>query len=196
MTAAKYIQLVSGEFVETATVETSAGAGDAGKVPNLDSTGKLDSSMIPSSGSLPAVVSIFHLSSNFSPGSTGALVDITGAALTVPAAGSYLMEFYIACSSPTSTAYTWAVNVTGGTVSNFLLTGYVPFGQNSYQGQSATLNNTAGFSATVNTTAQIPHTWWGYFDCTASGSAQLRVNPGSTSLNVLIGSWGRLTRVA
>lgn len=137
-----------------------------------------------------------RLTSNFSPGSTGALVDITGMSLTVPVAGSYLFEFYIACSSPSSVAYTWAINVTGGTISNLMMTGYVPFGQNSYQGQTVTVNNTAGFSATVSTTAQIPHTWWGSFDCTASGSAQLRVNPGSTSLSVIIGSWGRLTRIA
>lgn len=137
-----------------------------------------------------------RLTSAFSPGSTGALVDVTGMVLNMPSAGSYLFEFYLSRSSPSSTAFTWAINVTGGTVSNLLMTGYVPLGQNSYQGNTVTLNNTAGFSGTVTTTAQIPHQFFGSFDCTASGSAQLRVNSGSTSLSVLIGSWGRLTRIA
>lgn len=145
---------------------------------------------------LPAMIAMCRLTSNFSPGSTGALVDVTGLSLTVPASGSYAFEFYIARSSPSSTAFTWAANVTGGTISNFMMTGVVPLGQNSYQGNTVTLNNTAGFSYTVTTTAQIPHFWWGYFDCTSSGSCQLRVNSGSTSLSVLAGSWGRLTRIA
>lgn len=196
MTAAKYIKLVSGELQEASTVETSAGAGDAGKIPNLNSSGQIDSSMIPSSGSLPALSSMFLLSSAFSPGSTGALVDVTGASLTVPAAGSYTMEFYLSRSSPSSTAFTWAINVTGGTISNLMFTGMVPLGQNSYQGNTVTVNNTAGFSGTITTTAQIPHVFWGAFTCTASGSAQLRVNSGSTSLQVLAGSWGRLVRIA
>jgi hypothetical protein len=137
-----------------------------------------------------------RLTSAFSPASTGSLVDVTGMSLAMPVAGSYLFEFYISRSSPSSTAFTWAVNVTGGTISNLLMTGVVPLGQNSYQGNTVTLNNTAGFSYTVSTTAQIPHFWWGSFDCTASGTCQLRVNSGSTSLSVLVGSWGRLTRIA
>lgn len=145
---------------------------------------------------LPALVSAFRLTSNFSPGSTGSLVDVTGASLTVPKAGSYLMEFYFSKNSPNGTLFSWAVNVTGGTITNFLVTGYGPLGQTSYEGNSTTTNGGAFVSGTVTTTAQIPHTFWGSFDCTASGTAQLQVNSGSTSLTVLIGSWGRLTRIA
>lgn len=38
---------VPGTLAEEATVSSSAGAGDAGKVPELNSEGKLDSSMLP-----------------------------------------------------------------------------------------------------------------------------------------------------
>lgn len=42
MTAVKYLKQVSGELLEEVTVETSAGAGDASKIPNLNSSGVLD----------------------------------------------------------------------------------------------------------------------------------------------------------
>lgn len=44
---AKYIRLNAGRLTETAATATSAGAADAGKIPELDSTGRLDSSMMP-----------------------------------------------------------------------------------------------------------------------------------------------------
>lgn len=45
---AKYIKLASGGFAEESTVGTSAGAGDASKVPHLDANGRLDTSFMPS----------------------------------------------------------------------------------------------------------------------------------------------------
>lgn len=45
---AKFLKVgSSGLPTEEATIQTSAGAGDAGKVPHLDSNGKLDSTMMP-----------------------------------------------------------------------------------------------------------------------------------------------------
>lgn len=44
---AKYIKLSSGNLVEQATISTSAGAGDAGKIAELDSSGRWDVSMMP-----------------------------------------------------------------------------------------------------------------------------------------------------
>lgn len=44
---AKYITLVSGELAEASGVATSAGAGDAGKIVQLDSSGRLDTTMMP-----------------------------------------------------------------------------------------------------------------------------------------------------
>ena len=46
--AEKFIELVNGEFVQNEGLVTSAGAGDAGKIPALDAAGKLDSTLMPS----------------------------------------------------------------------------------------------------------------------------------------------------
>lgn len=46
--AEKYIKHSAGVLTEQEATDTSAGAGDAGKIPALDSTGRLDSSLLPS----------------------------------------------------------------------------------------------------------------------------------------------------
>lgn len=45
--AAKYIKNDSGQLAEVEATTASAGAGDAGKIVGLDSSGKIDSSMMP-----------------------------------------------------------------------------------------------------------------------------------------------------
>lgn len=45
--ANKYLAMVAGLISEVAGLVTSAGAGDAGKIPALDSSGKLDQSLMP-----------------------------------------------------------------------------------------------------------------------------------------------------
>lgn len=45
--AQKFLALVSGRLKELASLVVSAGAGDAGKIPALDGTGKLDNSVMP-----------------------------------------------------------------------------------------------------------------------------------------------------
>lgn len=45
--ANKYLALVAGKLKEIAAIVTSAGAGDAGKIPALDGSGKLDSTLMP-----------------------------------------------------------------------------------------------------------------------------------------------------
>jgi hypothetical protein len=45
--ANKYIAMVAGLLTEVAALVTSAGAGDAGKIVALDSSGKLDTSVMP-----------------------------------------------------------------------------------------------------------------------------------------------------
>lgn len=47
MAGDKYLYNNSGTITEKASIQSSAGAGDAGKIPALDGTGKLDSSMMP-----------------------------------------------------------------------------------------------------------------------------------------------------
>lgn len=44
---AKFLKVGATGVAEEATVATSAGAGDSGKVPNLDSSGKIDISFMP-----------------------------------------------------------------------------------------------------------------------------------------------------
>jgi hypothetical protein len=47
MAGNKYIANNAGTLTEVASVQTSAGAGDAAKIPALDSSGRLDTSMMP-----------------------------------------------------------------------------------------------------------------------------------------------------
>lgn len=47
MAGNKYIANSSGALAEVAAIQSSAGAGDAGKIPALDSGGKIDSTMMP-----------------------------------------------------------------------------------------------------------------------------------------------------
>jgi hypothetical protein len=44
---AKYIAQVAGKLTEVAGLAASAGAGDAGKIPQLDGAGRIDNSMMP-----------------------------------------------------------------------------------------------------------------------------------------------------
>lgn len=44
---ANYLALVTGKIKEVAAVILSSGAGDAGKIPALDATGRLDNSFMP-----------------------------------------------------------------------------------------------------------------------------------------------------
>lgn len=47
MAGNKYLKLSGGELAEQAALQTSSGAGDAGKIVALDSTGRIDQSMLP-----------------------------------------------------------------------------------------------------------------------------------------------------
>jgi hypothetical protein len=45
--AQKFLRILAGVISELEALVTSAGAGDAGKIPALDATGKLDNSLMP-----------------------------------------------------------------------------------------------------------------------------------------------------
>lgn len=47
MAANTYLDSVSGETQQKAAINTSAGAGDAGKIPALDAAGRLSATMLP-----------------------------------------------------------------------------------------------------------------------------------------------------
>lgn len=57
MAGNKYIAQSSGLLTEVAAIQTSAGAGDAGKIPAVDSTGRLDATLMPV-GVVPEVKSL------------------------------------------------------------------------------------------------------------------------------------------
>jgi hypothetical protein len=47
MSGLSFLRLVAGRLVEVLGIQASAGAGDAGKIPALDASGKLDPTMMP-----------------------------------------------------------------------------------------------------------------------------------------------------
>lgn len=53
----KYLALTAGTITEENAINTSAGAGDAGKIPKLDSAGTLPISMLPT-GTGPDVITV------------------------------------------------------------------------------------------------------------------------------------------
>ena len=64
--ADKYIRQNAGQFAEVEGTVTSAGAGDAGRIPALDSSGKLDNSLMPSG--IGADTEVMATSENLSAG--------------------------------------------------------------------------------------------------------------------------------
>lgn len=54
--ADKYLYNNSGTITEKAAIQTSAGAGDAGKIPAVDSTGKLDTTFMPVGIAAPSAI--------------------------------------------------------------------------------------------------------------------------------------------
>jgi len=75
--ANKYIALVTGRHTEVEATATSAGAGDAGKIPALDGAGRLDSTMMPVG--LGADTASIEASENLAAGDFVNLHDSSGA---------------------------------------------------------------------------------------------------------------------
>lgn len=63
---AKYLENNGGQIREVVGTATSAGAGDAGKIPQLDSSGRLDNSLMPSG--IGADTEVMESSENLSAG--------------------------------------------------------------------------------------------------------------------------------
>lgn len=63
---AKYLENNAGQLREVTGTQTSAGAGDAGKIPQLDSSGRLDNSLMPSG--IGADTEVMASSENLSAG--------------------------------------------------------------------------------------------------------------------------------
>ena len=77
MAGNKYIANTAGTLTEVASIQTSAGAGDAGKIPAVDSTGRLDSTFMPV-GIAPDTASIVS-SENLAAGDFVNIHDVAGA---------------------------------------------------------------------------------------------------------------------
>jgi hypothetical protein len=78
MAAQKTLQLVSGKITQVSAKDTSAGAGDAGKVVALDTSGRIDPSMMPVG--IGADVKSILASENISAGKYVNIYDDAGTA--------------------------------------------------------------------------------------------------------------------
>ena len=74
--AQKPIQLVNGKLTQVEAQVTSAGVADAGKIPALDSSGKLDLSLLPVS--IGPDVAVVEADENLSPGDYVNIFDDAG----------------------------------------------------------------------------------------------------------------------
>lgn len=74
---AKYIKNNAGTLTEESTVATSAGAGDAGRIPGLDGSGRLDTSFMPTG--IGADTSIITASEALAAGDLVNIWNSTGA---------------------------------------------------------------------------------------------------------------------
>lgn len=130
---AKFTKLTAAKdgLVEESTVTTSAGVGDAGKVPNLDAGGKLDASMLPD-GTVPTTVAAASEALT-----AGSFVDIYNDAgttkvrlATAATSGKTADGFVIAdvAQDADATVYTGGINkaVTGVTAGPVYLSATTP----------------------------------------------------------------------
>jgi hypothetical protein len=131
--------------------------------------------------------------------STTTLTDITSLTLTVPAAGTYIYEFYLYVQASTaSNVAGYAVNVTGGTITGYIANALKVTNTTAVLSGVQTTNNTAFVAAvygaaTTNFLTELN----GSFVCTASGTVIPKFQMATSgSLTAAIGSWGRLTRIA
>ena len=76
MAGDKYIYNNSGTLTEKEAIQSSAGAGDAGKIPAVDSTGKLDLSFMPTG--IGADTAVITASENLAAGDLVNVWDSTG----------------------------------------------------------------------------------------------------------------------
>jgi len=101
--ANKYLKNNAGVLTEEEAIQTSAGAGDAGKIPALDSAGRLDSTVMPVG--IGADTASVATSENLAAGDIVDIYDVTGTPTARKAdgstAGKYATGFVlVATTSP------------------------------------------------------------------------------------------------
>lgn len=74
---AKYLKNASGTITEESSIASSAGAGDASKIPHLDGAGKLDASFMPTG--IGADTAVIEASENLAAGDLVNIHNSTGA---------------------------------------------------------------------------------------------------------------------
>lgn len=135
--ADKYLYLNSGVPTEKSAVTTSAGAGDSGKIVALDSTGKLDTTMMPTG--LAADTALIAASENLAAGDFVNVYNDTGTPkcrkADASAAGKHAHGFVLsAVTAPAdATVYFEGSNnqVSGATAGDVFLSATVPGGSTS-----------------------------------------------------------------
>jgi hypothetical protein len=192
----------SGDFVGPASATSTA------VVLFNGTTGKLGMNsvvLIDGSGNMTGIASLnsgiitpstARLSSAFTSSGTSQQ-DITGTSITVPAAGTYLFEYYLStANSSTTGTMSFAVNATGGTISGFQLQVQNPTTTTNLLVGTSTTNGTAATGGARTVTTAIPVMLIGSFACTSSGSVVARVTMSANTVTIAVGSWGRLIRTA
>src|SRR5262245_32059841 len=76
MAGRKYLKQSSGQIAEESSIQSSAGAGDAGKIPALDASGRLDNTMMPVG--IGAETKVMATSENLSAGMLVNIYDNSG----------------------------------------------------------------------------------------------------------------------
>lgn len=134
MAGKKYLAQSAGNIIEEASIQSSAGAGDAGKVVALDSAGKIDNSMMPTG--IGAETKLLAASENLSAGDFVNIYDDAGTTKCRKADASTNKRadgFVLAAvtTGNNATVYTEGINnqlsgLTGG--SYYFLSGATPGG--------------------------------------------------------------------
>lgn len=192
----------SGDFVgpasatDTALVRFSGTTGKLGQnsAISCDSSGNLTGVGSINSRYVPALAA---LSSSASTSGT-TLTDITNLSLTVAVAGTYAFEFYLYVqASATANTIAFAVNATGGTISNYIASAVKSTNTTAVLAGVQTTNNTAFVSGVYGAaTTNFPTIMNGSFTCTASGSVVPRFSSSAGTATAAVGSWGKLIRIS
>jgi hypothetical protein len=122
MAARKYLKVASGVVGEEAAIESSAGAGDEGKIPALDATGKLDSTMMPVG--IVSETDLIPASENLAAGDFVNIWNSTGAKVRkadATVSGKQAMGFVLAAVTSPANATVYRISQ-----NNTQLTGMTP----------------------------------------------------------------------
>lgn len=153
---AKYIANVSGQMTEVSGLATSAGAGDAGKIPQLDGTGRIDASMMPVG--LGADTAVITTSEALAAGDWVNIWNSTGAKARkadATTAGKEAMGFVLAAfgSGASATVYFEGTNtqVTGQTPGKVFLSTTAGVGTTTAPSAAGNVVQSVGFATSATT---------------------------------------------